>query len=84
MQANEDFSNALRRVDGLCDRGYATYDPGYYTDIVETLRPFEGRDGVDGLIRLAEGGPNLASKRFAYPHIQDRARTLRTAIQAVA
>lgn len=62
----------LRQAIGLCQQGYDEGTADNYARIDELLATMPQGDVVTACRRLAQGGPDLSSKRFAYPHIQDR------------
>jgi len=76
MTMDSGLAEALERVDRLCDLGFASDDPAHYATIRRELEPHRETEGVDKMMRLAEAGPTLGSKRFAYPHIQSDAKDM--------
>lgn len=62
----------LHQAIGLCRDGYASGSPDNYARIDELLATLPQGDAITACRRLAQGGPDLSSKRFAYPHIEDR------------
>ena len=76
--------DALERVVRFCQSGFAQNNPAYYVDIDAALADVEQTEDVQTMRRLAQGGPSLTSKRFAYPHIEDRAHDLLSTLPAAA
>lgn len=76
MPIEELTREKVQRVRTLAQNAYTAHDPClYYDEIIGVLANVEDQR-VDGIRRLANGGKSLISKKFAAPHIEDRAAEL--------
>jgi hypothetical protein len=73
MSVSQETKDKIRK---LCEQGYRSSDPDKYQKIDDILATLEQTQIVSIMRRLCQAGPEGISKKFAFPHIEDRINSL--------